>query len=284
MNNSTMNMKELLRHIEQDNYRVPSEMSAFEVALRMMEDIGHVNSEYRDDLIYSTLYMWAQNLEFTPDQMLHLLRLSLDDHHSFLNMGEMNTDSVFTRAFSILFVPIALSYHDHTNFLTKEDILGIKDKLISFFDLEMDMRGYVPGKGWAHSIAHASDALASMSSLPSMNREDLIEILHAIRRRLAIDHCAYIHNEDERMANVVMKVLSRGIVSDVEFIEWITETGSYAKTGRLPADDILYGNKKRFLRCLYFRFIDQAPYEKFLNVIKEALVRLERTRFQHLHE
>ncbi|OPA73848.1 hypothetical protein BVG16_27080 [Paenibacillus selenitireducens] len=277
-----MVMKELLLRIEQEDYRVPSDMLAYELALKMMEDIGDVDSEYRDNLIYSTLYMWSKNQEFTADQMRHLLRLSLDDNHSFLNMGEMNTDSVFTRAFSVLFVPLAISYHEHSNFLTEQEISEIKDKLISFFDMEKDLRGYVPGKGWAHAIAHASDALAAVSSLPSIHREDLMEILHVMKRKIAVDRYAFIHSEDERMVNVVMKIFHRGLISDEEMGDWIHEIGSYAKTGHLPEDDILFGNKKRFLRSLYFRLMDQTTYEKYTSVIKEALAGLERSRFQHM--
>ncbi|WP_019419899.1 DUF2785 domain-containing protein [Paenibacillus sp. OSY-SE] len=268
---SRNSIKNLLLQIKQEQYKVPKEISAFELALEMMTQIGTVDAELRDKLIYSTLCKWFENNEFTPEQMRSLLQISLSDSHLFCGIGETETDTVFTRSFSVLIVPLAVYAHKQSNYLTENEISYMKERLILYVELENDLRGYVTGKGWAHAIAHAADGLNSISTLPSLNHVDLLDILHIIQNKICIDKYLYINEEDERMVTVVKTIINREIIEEDICIEWINSLGLINKNGKFPEDDILKGNTKCLLRSLYFRLFDQSKFNKYTDAIIKSL-------------
>ena len=69
-------------------------------------------------------------------------------------------------------------------FLTGEEFLRIKVAAMEYLAAEQDLRGYVPGKGWAHSVAHTADLLAWLARSPHANDDDLADMLDAISRKL----------------------------------------------------------------------------------------------------
>ena len=115
------------------------------------------------------------------------------------NIGEKNTDSVFRRSFSILLLPLILITHRSQPFLTAPEIQQIKEKLLYFLGNEKDLRGFVSEKGWAHSIAHAADALDDLAQCSELSKINLAEILEAIRNVICVKDTGYIHGEDERI-------------------------------------------------------------------------------------
>ena len=39
------------------------------------------------------------------------------------------------------------------------------DAIATWLLRERDLRGFVPGKGWAHAVAHGADALGALAAL-----------------------------------------------------------------------------------------------------------------------
>lgn len=267
-------LKEKLIKIKTDNYVINDSVNISEIALEMMEYIGSVDFELRDELIYSTFLKWTINNVFTSEQMYQLLKISLDEEHLFYKIGEKDTDSVFTRTFSLLFIPLVLYLDSNTNFLTKEEIIAIKDKVINYLELETDIRGYVVDKGWAHSTAHAADTLDEIAKSQYINYDELLEILHAIKTRVCINNYTYINKEDDRMVTAIMTVFSRNLIDDNEIVEWIKGFGNIEKTGKYPEEHHLIMNIRNLLRSLYFEMLYQKSSEVFTKAILETLQNL----------
>lgn len=218
----------------------------------MMQNIGAVDYELRDKLIYSTLNRWAINGVLSPRQMKSLLKTCIDDRHLFYGIGERDTDSVFTRTFSVLIIPLAFFADRKEKFLSEHDVIDIKDKVIRYLELEKDLRGFVEGKGWAHSTAHASDALEDIARSEYIGHDALQEILAAIKHKICVDYYTYIHNEDDRMAVAALSVIKRSVLTNKETADWIRSFGNIEKSGTYPADLHLNMNIRNFLRSLYF--------------------------------
>lgn len=126
----------------------------------LLNHIGSTDSYLRDELIYSAFGTWTLRYNvIDQEQLRSLLPIILNERHMLYNIGEKNTDSVFRRSFSILLLPLILITHRSQHFLTAPEIRQVKEKLIYFLENEKDLRGFVSEKGWAHSIAHAADAL-----------------------------------------------------------------------------------------------------------------------------
>jgi len=267
-------LKEKLIKIKEDNYLIDDSINAFDISLNMMSYLGSVDSELRDRLIYSTFLKWTINGVYTSEQMRQLLKISLDDAHLFYRIGERDTDSVFTRSFSVLIIPLVLYFDSSNRFLTKEEIINIKEKLIEYMELENDFRGYVEYKGWAHSMAHVADALDDIAQSDYINHDDLLDLLDAIKMKMSVINYAYINEEDERMVIATMSVFNRKLLEDNEIIKWIKGFVNIAKTGKHPEELYRKANTKIFLRSLYFKMLNQKNSEIFTEVILDTLQNL----------
>lgn len=268
-------LKDELRKIKANQYKVPVNLNVFDLAIEMMDHIGDVDPELRDNLIYSTLLNWATQDVFDTQQMRELLKISLDDNHLFWRIGEIGTDSVFTRSFSMLVIPLVMDMDRKNSFLSQEEVRMIKDKLLSYIKLEKDTRGYVENKGWAHAIAHTADAFEDLSQSTYMDSTYLIEILHAIHKIISVNHYLYINGEDERMVTAAVSILNRDNIEDMDINYWIHSFSETRKTGRHPEDDILYKNIKCFLRSLYFRIVEIKQLRRFTDTIVATLRSLD---------
>ena len=127
--------------------------------MRTLQELKNILIQVKENEY--NVYTWADEDEgiLTTDQMHKILNTCLSDKYLFLGIGESGTDTVFTRAFSSLYIGLALCKHDEDPYLSGEEVQKVKQTLLSYVQQEKDFRGYVDGKGWAHSIAHVSDAL-----------------------------------------------------------------------------------------------------------------------------
>ena len=196
----------------------------------MMKYIGSTDSELRDGLISAAFYYWIlERVLFTPEQMRHLLQSALDDEHLFYHIGENGTDSVFTRTFSMLMLPLLLIVHrDKQAYLSREEVMGVKTAVLHYLQQEQDLRGYVAGPGWAHAIAHASDALDDIVQATELGAADLQEILEGIRGAMCRPERPFTHEEDERMVTAVVAAYKRNLLPDSAWESWIRSFAEYA--------------------------------------------------------
>jgi len=255
-------LKQLLIQIKNSDYTIPSEANLDDLIADMLKHIGHTDPMLRDELIYSTVNTWIDKSIISTIQMKHILTTCLDKDHLFYGIGESDTDSVFTRAFSSLQIAAALWMHDESPFLTSEDILNVKDTVLSYVSQERDYRGYVTGKGWAHAVAHIADTLANIAVADkvvggefSHNRETLLELLNAAKTLICNKDCVYTAEEDERLTHVIFGVCSNEVLSTKEIIDWLKSFNMASfdwKTSTVPDDYYAHVNHKHFMRSLYF--------------------------------
>lgn len=272
-------LKEYLRSIAENDFSPRENTDLYPVALEMMDHIGSPDSELRDNLIYSTFNNWISKKKlFTGEQLRQLLHISLDDQHLFYLIGEAGTDSVFTRSFSVLLLPLVLINHRGNPFLSKAEISIIKNRLIEYINAEMDVRGFVSGKGWAHAVAHSGDALDDLAQCGEMDAADLLEIIDCISGKMSFDDSPYIHDEDERMVTAVVSVMQRQLLDDEKIGEWIRELVMLAKEKRPFSTSFRQRNIRQFLRSLYFRLYSKDSVSKTSQVLADALVEINRYR------
>lgn len=236
----------------------------------MMRNIGSVDSDLREN-IYSALQKWTVKGVISVEQMKKFLGLCLDDKHLFYGIGENGTDSVFTRTFSVLLIPLAFSLNGRGAFLSENDVINIKENVIRYLRLENDVRGYVDGKGWAHSTAHASDALEDIARSEYIGRDGLLDILEAIKEKICIGYYTYVNEEDDRAAFAVLSTLERAVLTGRDITDWIMSFCSARKTG-VYAEDLRLGmNVRNFLRSLYFMVYDKEGMQEIKHTIIAAL-------------
>ncbi|QKS58246.1 DUF2785 domain-containing protein [Paenibacillus barcinonensis] len=250
----------------------------YDLALHMMHHIGSPDPVLRDELIYFTMAEWIGQHVFSDEQLKALLLLAMDEEHLFYRIGEQGTDSVFTRAFSVLMLPPILGVDRQRPFLHRDEIHWIKERLITYLRGEMDVRGYVENKGWAHAPAHAADAVEDLAKSPYLARTDLLELLHALSIKVMESNQVYIYDEDQRMAQAAMTILGRNLLEQAELEDWVkllqdarSEDEDEGRT--LQQFSQLSLNIRMFMQSLYFVIRDQKaePFPLACSLLLRAL-------------
>lgn len=261
-------LKELLRNIKDNKYAVAEGVNPYKLSLEMMDYIGDIDGELRDDLLYGVLVNWIMTDVLTFEEAHDIFIIALDEKHTLNGLGEIN-DSVFGRTFSIEVA--ACIIYKHRKLLSHGDILKAFDTVLKFYNEDKDVRGYVEGKSWAHGAAHGADALAELAQCQIIGYQGLKSILDAIYKKINTNYYGYINNEDERMICAVKEVLERDIIPIEEIEEWIRSFGNIEKTDMLPDDLFIEHNVTLFLKSLYFRLVNNVKYDKLAKLVKEVL-------------
>jgi hypothetical protein len=269
-------LKEKLQVFSDNEFRLSKDDDLSEIIPAMLDHIGSTDSYLRDDLIYSAFGTWILKYNaIDREQLRSMLPKVLDEQHMLYKLGEENTDSVFTRSFSILLLPLILIAHRSEPFLTASDIQQIKEKLLYLLGHEKDRRGFVSERGWAHAIAHAADALDDLAQSSELSKIDLLELLEAIRSVICVQEIGYIYGEEERMVTAVIAIIKRDLLSEMEIAQWIQSfANNMLSVKSMPEKLIVRTNVKNFLQSLYFRLRWEQGVRKFDAPIDQALQRI----------
>lgn len=267
-------LKEKLLRVKENNYLLENQENYFTLGLEMMDNIGSLDSDLRDRLIYVTLFHWITEERFTLEQLEYLLNISLDSTHLFYKVCDKDEDAVFRRTFSVLIVALIIYEHRKHNFLSGEVLYKVKDKLLEYMHMERDVRGYVEVKGWAHSAAHTADALDELVQCNCFNKADLLNILASIKVKICIGYYVYVDEESERIVTAVKSAFDRKILTNSEIKEWLQGFSVEKPKSRHINNYHLKVNIKEFLRSLYFRLLGQEDSNFIIEEIKELLNKL----------
>ncbi|EQD47955.1 hypothetical protein B2A_08205, partial [mine drainage metagenome] len=148
-------------------------------------------------------------------------------------LGRASDDSVFLRSYSTL-VLCAIVERDLIHpFLRSVEYRRILSSALRLLDREKDLRGFVPGKGWAHTLAHLADLFDSLVKSPHLQDQDLQRILKSIAKRLLRPTSTVLgYGEPVRLAKAVITLLNREIVPIPYINSWIDSLSQSSKGRR----------------------------------------------------
>jgi hypothetical protein len=255
---------------------VPSDRPLDDLTAELTRMLGDPDPALRDGTAYPTLTTWIARgvyddlLAGLGDGMAIGLRVGL---------GEQGTDTIFRRSFSALVLGECIARDNQRPLLSGAKILEWGDRLATWLLRERDLRGFVPGKGWAHAVAHGAEALATLAGSPHLATAELTVLLDVIADRvlLPVDQL-FTSGEPDRLAFATMSVLRRNVVPLRVLEPWIARLASAAAT-RSSYDDrdpyLAGGNAQTFLRSLYLQLAlgNQPPQLRsdLLLVVVDAL-------------
>lgn len=279
--------KDFLRSLTENAGQLPADVEAFAFLKALLPNLGSTDEELRDILTYSVIariILDEQNrYHLAGAQLEELLLASIDEEHMFYRIGEVGTDSVFMRAFSSLMIPLLFIADARIPRISEQAARRTFEGLLAYSRQELDWRGYVRGKGWAHSIAHHADALEDCAKNRYMtegDREAILETL-AYLAHLPEPLC---HEEDDRLAFAAYGIITRQEVSMAYLKKWIASLVVTRDENVLVEEGVISwqraANAKNFLRGLYFMLswskVSAIAGQKteLLNEIDRALYRL----------
>ena len=226
----------------------------------MLDHIGNDDSYIRDTLIYTGFCELILNDHLSNAQLTKLALTCIDNNHLYF---ENKNDAVLTRSFSALAIALLLYRDQNASFLNEGMAVEVLKKSIGYLNFEHDYRGYIEGKGWAHSIAHGSDLLAQAVAHPLFSKVASVEEGMEIVQKCLLTEYAYIDEEDERMLPVIDALFESGLTEQC-FLQWLEQLQQFQHEDHLKNYRI-HWNIKKFMLSLYIHFISKRQYESITN-------------------
>lgn len=267
--------------ILQNQYQIPEGHSLEELTRTLFGYLSSTDPELRDEIGYTLYANWLKQNVYTKEQVREQAEELLENLE--IGIGETGSNSVFLRAFSVLFLAEIVHNDNKKALLEKDQIVRILAKGLWYLSTEEDPRGYVPVKGWAHALAHTADLMLVLARNRYVTGQDLQNILNAISAKMIHStHYLYIHGEDDRLASAVVEVLRRGMLSTDQVQTWAgtflaPDGGSWKGAYLEETRNRAYQNTRNLLRSIYLALeTDEGELpnreglrEVFLNVLGE---------------
>jgi hypothetical protein len=242
------------KQVQSEGLAVPSDRPLDDLTAELTRMLGSPDPAQRDGTAYPTLTTWIDRGVY--DDLLS----GLGDGMALglqVGLGETDTDSVFRRSFSVLVLGECIARDNARPLMPGGKILEWGDRIATWLLRERDLRGFVPGKGWAHAVAHGADALGTLAESPHLSTNELTVVLDVIADRLLLPvERLFASGEPDRLALATLKVLRRNRVPLRVLEPWIARLGA-AAAARSSYDDrdpfLAGGNAEAFLRSLYLQ-------------------------------
>jgi hypothetical protein len=235
---------------------VPADRPLPDLTAELVTMLGSNDADERDTIAYSVLATWIS--EGVYDDLLISLGDSICQGLT-VGLGEVDTDSVYRRSFSALILAECISRDNAAHLLPIDPVLTWADQALTWFVRERDLRGFVTGAGWAHTVAHGSDLLGELARSRHFTAMELTVLLDVIGDRLlAPTEHRLVHGEDDRLAYATMAILHRNLL-DLRLVEaWVRRLSAglarpteSTATGEWPTPTVF--NVRSFLRALYLQ-------------------------------
>lgn len=173
-----------------------------------------------------------------------------------VGLGENGTDTVFRRSFSVLVLAECIERDTEMHLVPADTVLGWGDRIASWLVREQDLRGYVPGHGWAHAAAHGADAVGALAGAEAMGRLELTVLLDVLADRLlSPTEYRFVSGEDDRLASATMRILRRNLVGLDVLEPWVARLANDSRGTDIDDSDpfLVTGNVQSYLRALHLQ-------------------------------
>lgn len=239
--------------VKANGLKVPDDRPLSELTTELTEMLGDPDPAVRDGIAYPTLATWVGDGVY--DELLQGLGDGMATGLG-VGLGEDGTTSVFRRSFSVLVLAECIERDNAAHLVPAGTVVSWGDRIAGWFIRERDLRGFVPGQGWAHAVAHGADAIAALAVSEAMGRLELTVLLDVIADRLLLPTEHFLdHGETDRLARATMRVLRRDLVG-LEVLEpWLARLSQSARAHGLGDTDpyLVAGNVQAFLRSLHLQ-------------------------------
>jgi Protein of unknown function (DUF2785) len=241
------------RQVQEADFEVPADRPLDDLTAELTRMLGSNDPVVRDGTAYPALATWTSRGVY--DDLLSGLGDGMAAGLA-VGLGERGSDTVFRRSFSVLVLGECVTRDNKIGLVPAGKVLEWGDRISTWYLRERDLRGFVPGKGWAHAVAHGADAIGTLAESPHLVNPELTVLLDVIADRLTLPVDApFAHGEPDRMAAATMCVLRRNVVPLSVLEPWVARLAAAATARALRGTDpfLQRSNSEAFLRALYLQ-------------------------------
>jgi Protein of unknown function (DUF2785) len=276
--------KASLRSIANNHYQLPEDIDRFAFLQALLQNFATTDAELRDELTYIVLAHAIIDNEtagsLPANQREALLLTCIDHEHLFYHIGDASSDSVFMRSFSLLIIAALLYADARLQQISPEATRKTQTALLRYARDERDWRGYIKGKGWAHSVAHLSDALDEIAQNRYTSLADRQTLMQTITYLATLPE-PLCYEEDDRLSFAAYRLIAANMV-ETPFLEIWVDSLFVTRTEEAPGlteQDVTRwiraANAKNFLRSLYFRLLWNQKAPSLVERISATLKKLD---------
>lgn len=239
--------------VRANGLRVPEDRPLADLTAELTTMLGDPDPASRDGIALPTLTAWIG--EGVYDDLLQGLGDGIAAGLA-TGLGEDGTDSVFRRGLSAAVLAACVERENEEHLVPADTVVRWGDRVASWLVRERDLRGFVPGKGWARAVAHGAEGVAALAGSQALGRLELTVLLDVLGDRLlAPTRYHLVHGEVDRLAAATMRILRRELL-EVEVVEpWLARL-AHGGAPHLQGDQDPYlvaGNVQAFLRALHLQ-------------------------------
>ncbi|WP_210440412.1 DUF2785 domain-containing protein [Nocardioides xinjiangensis] len=240
-------------HVQAAGFEVPSDRPLDDLTAELTAMLGSTEPEVRDGTAYPALATWIGRGVY--DDLLAGLGDGMVAGLS-VGLGDTGADTVFRRSFSALILAECLHRNNEQHLLPGAKVLDWGDRIAVWFLTEADTRGFVPGKGWAHAVAHGADAIGALGESPHLAGPEHAALLDVLAERLVRQsaEAPLAAGEPDRIAAAAMRILRRNTLGTDVLEPWILRLGAAGNPVGGPVDHDPFAATaaaQAFLRALF---------------------------------
>lgn len=270
--------------LAQGGFAVPAGETAYGLLVDMNALLASPDPVLRDDVAYAAAAQWIVSRRVVEPGDLRRLAArwtaNLDD-----GLGTAGDDRVLRRSFSALCLSLVAARDVATPFLDAPEVEALYARLLDYFARERDTRGFVPGRGWLHAVAHTADAFKFLARGRHWTPAQSSRLFDAVRARLDAGTDVFVWGEPERLGAALHAAVRRPDADAAAFdgwtAYWVAAHTTLWKDGPQvePARFARVENAKQTLRALVALLaMESAPPPSGESARRAALAALARMR------
>jgi Protein of unknown function (DUF2785) len=273
----------LWQGIRKAGFAVPVRPSLDVLTADLLDNLGNPDPDQRA-LGLEILETWVRRGVYEPSALRAMGGRLVDNLK--VGLGEQDSDTVFLRASSLSLLKRVVEADNRSAFLEPEELKAWLDTLVTYLENERDLRGYVPGKGWAHVLAQVAETLRLMALNRRLSPETLRRILDVVGAKITapVDE-PFRDYEDEWLAYAVRTIFRFKPLGVEELKQWLaglTDPAgheTWKEPPRSPSEAAARYNTASLLRSLYFQLAASrerpATAAQLVPAVREAIQELD---------
>ena len=260
--------------IKENKYAFPQGHDLAALTDELFSYIPSTDPDLRDGIAYEIFANWIETEPYHASQLRGYLARLLENLQ--VGLGEPESDSVFGRAFSVLFLAEVIHRDNQQPYLESHEVKEALNQVLAYLAAERDPRGYVPVKGWAHALAHTADTLMVFARSPHLDSAELEKILNSISEKMrSSTNWIYIHGEDDRLARAIVTAFAREALTLDQIKNWFEKLASNWKGAWDNEDQSrAYFNARNLLRAIHLRILStkDLPRQEELSALAQEAI------------
>ena len=219
-----------------NNYQLETTDDLDTLTTELLQYLKSPDLELRDTIAYNMFARWIISHQYyDAEQLIHLIGqlIPMLSHE----LGNHDDDTVFGRSYAALVLSLLAYQNDRSNFMSESLVHSLLDEARNYLIGERDARAYVEGKGWVNACANTADLLKFMVRNPIMQLADAQRVIDTIAEKVVMQtKYVFHHDEDERLAQVVLSVMDLDMLSTYELEDWLKHFTDWKAAHTLDGD------------------------------------------------